>query len=1366
MEPEHPYGGPETETVGPYRLVSSLGAGGMGAVWRAWDERLRREVAVKRIRSEAVANGRERLRREARAAARINHPAIVHIYDLLEREDGDWIVMELVQGRTLRDVIDEGGPLSPQRAVQLGGEIADGLAEAHLHGILHRDLKTTNVMVTPSGRAKILDFGLAKEIPEEGAGRQEMSLSQPGSVVGTCYAMSPEQVLGLELSARSDLFSLGALLYEILTGEPPFQGGNSQESLARVLSFRPQPLHHLRPDVTPELSRLIGRMIEKDPLQRPGSAREVAGALATFFSPLAAGAPPPVAEREPSTIVQRIPRPGPGPSSASWSAGERRRLTVVCWGLVEVDAGSGETHFLDVEALSDAMTAFQELARETVEPLGGRLGAVQGNLLWMYFGYPQAQEDDAQRAVRAARAIVARVGELAARPALSWPRGRHQLAARAAVHTGPAVVTIRPGKAEQLQLGSMLDLAMGLQSAAPVGGVVASDASRPLLARSFTLEAQEPVQLPGFKEPLAVYRVLEATDPRSEDSAVFRDLVGREQERQLLFDRFRLSRSSSGQAVMISGEAGIGKSSLVRALREGLAGEAATWLVGYGSPYTQRSPLFPIVELLERAVLGVAGESPERKLAALAEVVRRHGLPPAEAVPLLASLLSVPAEGYAPLLLNPEVQRRRTLESLVALLGQMAESQPVVLIIEDLHWIDPSTLELLDLLLEEIPALPLMLVGTFRPEFQPPWRHRGHVTQISLSRLTDSETEALIDRLAEKVELPPGMREQIVAKTDGVPLFVEELTKAVLETGWSGERPDIPSTLDGSLLARLDRLGDAKQVAQLAAVIGRVFTFELLAAVSQIEELALRRGLEDLLQAELIHRRGVASRGRYVFKHALIQDAAYLLLLTSQRQQIHERIARTLEEQVSQGQEVEPEILAHHFEKAGLIPQALVYLQQAALRATQRSAYTEALSHGRKGIELLANLPPSQAAQATTLEQELALRSLMGVSLVPTQGYASTEVAENAARSQALCQQLGDTPRLVPSLYGLWVYHLLRGHRQPSIELSEELGRLGTDGAEHALIGFSARGITRYYDGDFAEARAFMEEAMAAYRPDLQAGLAQKFGDEAGLLPRFYHHWCVWFCGQPDEAVRYKDEAARMVEGLASPYILATSLFFEMLLLRERREVEEVHRVAERLVELSREQRYPFFLALALCGHGWALVHRGQAGHAGKSEDIERGIAQIQEGLAIHQAIGTQLPRAYWLTYLVEAYLGTGRIEEGLATVEEALALSQVQLDVYFDAELYRLRGELLSGIPDLDGAEAAFRQALEIARRQGTPALELRAAVSLGRLLRGQGRAAEARPAVAEAYGRFHEGFATRDLQEARQLLDELGEIGEIGQS
>jgi len=1323
----------------------------MGTVWRAWDERLKRQVAIKQVLSDSVPNARERLRREAQAAARLNHPAIVQVYDLVEREDGEWIVLELVNGRTLRGLIDEEGPLDPSRALQLGRDVAEGLAEAHAHGILHRDLKTSNVMVTPAGRAKILDFGIAKEIADGPAG--DLSLSTPGTILGTFHAMSPEQAQGLRLDARSDLFSLGSLLYEALTGSPPFLAGTPRETLTRVLSYDPPPLDRARPGIPRELSGLVRRLLEKEPADRPRSAAEVAGDLSALLGTLP-GRPAPAKTVSLSghsgevTLVEGLRTNPPAASGAGRQIGERRRLTVVCCGLVSVDDASGEIRPLDVEALSEAMTAVQALAAEVAGQLDGHLGAVLGNLLWLYFGYPRAYEDNAQRAVRAARLLSDRIEQIGLRP-----QPRQRLAVRIAVHTGPAVIRTGPGAAEQLQLGSTLDLATGLQSAVPARTVVASAESQRLIARSFSTEALAPVRLPGFDEPVPLYRVLEAVDLREGTGEAPSPLVSRERELGLLLDRFRLARSGNGQAVMISGEAGIGKSRLLRALREGLADAAdiaddAAWLIGYGSPYTQSSPLFPIVELLERSVFAAAGTPPEEKLERLEEVLRHSGLPLAENVPILASLLSVPTAGrYPPLGLSLDMQRRKTLETLVALLAQMAERRPQVMVIEDLHWIDPSTLELLDLLLEEIPAVPLMLVVTFRPDFQAAWRHREHITQIGLGRLTDGEAEALIDRLAERSSLnallPAEVRRQILDRTDGVPLFIEELTKAVLESGWDGENLDIPSTLDGSLMARLDRLGDAKEVAQLASVIGRVFSLDLLEAVSQLEAAVLRRGLGELLRAELVRRRGVAQPARYVFKHALIQDAAYLSLLNSQRQQIHGRIARALTD-LSRTQEVEPEILAHHFEKAGLVPEATVYLQQAALRALGRSAYSEASSHCRKAIELLAS-----PASPPMREQELALRSTLGLALVPVKGYASKEVAENAARIEVLCREVGDTPRLIPSLYGLWGYHRLRGHRKPTLDLAEELGRRAVDGDEHSFIGFAVRGTTAYYAGDLPAARILLEKAVSTYRLDLQPRLAQAYGEDAGVLPHFYYFWCVWLCGRPDEGARKKDESMEIVAALSSsPYVLATGRFFEMTWWHELREPEELRQVAEGLIELCREQRYPFFLSLATCAYGWALVHRGEA---------ERGLALMQEGLKNYTAIGTKLARAYWLSYLVEAYLHVGMIEEGMAAVEEALAMTATQIDVFHDAELHRLRGELLLRVPDVEGADAAFRQALEIARRQGALMFELRTATSLARLLRGQGRTPEARTLLADVYGTFQEGFATRDLREARELLDEL---------
>jgi len=1283
--------------VGPYRLESPIGRGGMGTVWKAWDERLGRHVAVKQVLSDAHGSGRERLRREARAAARLNHPAIVHVYDLFEEDEGDWIVMELVQGRTLREQLDQDGPLPVTSVVQLGIEIAEGLAEAHAQGVLHRDLKTSNIMVTPAGRAKILDFGLAKEILETEAGATvDLSLTAPGSVIGTSYAMSPEQVMGLALDARSDLFSLGALLYEALTGSPPFRGEQARESMARVLSLQQPPVRSLRPEAPRELSDLLDRLLEKDPVRRPGRSEDVARRLAQI-SRIPPGASPD------SALARKWPLSRGDVSASSSSrhsqSRERRRLVVVSCGLVQADSGSGE-RFLDVETLAEAMAELEEVARDAAEPLGGQWGAALGHSFWLYFGYPQAQEDDAQRAVRAAQRLLDRVNEIALDATSGW----RKLAVRIAIHSGRAVVAARPGEAPQLQLGATLDLATGLQNLAAPGSIVLSSEAWRLVARSFATESLPPVRLPGFEEPVPLVRVLGALEPRDAESGQEGALVGRQRELDLLLDRFRLCQQGQGQAVMIRGEAGIGKSRMVRALREALAADDPAWLVGYGSPYAQSSPLAPMIDLLERTAFHHGIESPEQKLVALEEMLRLSGLPLAENIPVLASLLDLPAEGrYPPLTITPDVRREKTLEVLVALLAEMAERRPLVLILEDLHWIDPSTLELLDLLLGEISSLPLLLLCTFRPELQPSWKSWAPITQINLNRLADGETEALIDRLAEERGLPPAVRRQIVMRTDGVPLFIEELTKAVLETGWSDE--EIPSTLDGSLMARLDRLGLAREVAQLASVIGRAFTFELLSDLSPLDGEELRRGLDELVQVELVHRRGAGARARYVFKHALIQDAAYLSLLKSQRQQIHEKVALALEEGRGGAQEADPEILAHHFERAGLIPRAIPYLQQAALRALQRSAFSEALSHCRKGIELLSTLPASPQIG----ELELSLRSILGIALIPTRGYASPEVEGNAARSQALCQELGDTPRLIPSLYGLWVYHLLRGNRKSAVDLAEEIGRVArADNEEHVFISFSARGITALYEGELAKAEDLLAQAMARYRPEIQPSLAQTFGDESGLLPHFYHFWCLWLLGRTDDAVRKMEDAMATVRSIPSPYVRVTGYLFEMILWHEMRRTEEVQRVAAEFVALSREQRFPFFLALASCGEGWTWLYRG---------DPDKAIAQIHEALENHKAIGTRLPRAYWLTYLIEVYLEVGRVQEGLAAVEEALGLSETQLDVFYDAELYRLRGELLLRVPDPVGAEAAFLRALEIARRQGAIALEQRAAASLERL-------------------------------------------------
>lgn len=1325
----------------------------MGTVWRAWDERLKRWVALKQIRADkTLRHGRERLWREARAAARLNHPSIVHVYDILEGTDGDWIVMELVEGKTVRRLLDEETVLSPARAVRICREITEGLAEAHAQGVLHRDLKASNVIVADSGRAKILDFGLAKEIPREGEAL-ELTLSVPGHVLGTCYAMSPEQVLGRPLDERSDLFSLGALLYEMLTGVAPFRAESPALSLARVVELRLRPLQRSHPEIPPAVCELVDWLLQKEPLVRPRSAAEVLAALDAAAGPAGREmAPPRLDEPTVSTFVDGPARPT-GPPAADeghrQSGGERRTVTIVCCGLVRLGRPSGEVGSLDLEVLSEAVVGFESLGREICRELSGTLGAVLGRTLWLCFGYPQAHEDDAERAVRAAR-------ELQERFAVLPVAAAHRLAVRTGVHTGPAVVVPHPSGKPALQPGDTFEIAMAVQSQMPAGRIGVSAASRQLLGKKFATEPLPAVHVSDLDATVAVYGLGSPLEPGNREGGLAHPLVDRTAELQILLDRFRLARSGSGQAVLIVGDAGIGKSRLVQALSEQLGAEAPVWLTAHGSMLTRNTPLAPVLHLLERVLFAAEGSaegSAEERLRRLEEILDEHGLPRPDYAPLLGTLLALPAEErYPPLLLSPEARRKRTLAAVVALLSAMAEAErhPVVLVVEDLHWIDPSSLELLDLLLEELPMLSLLLVATFRPGFTPPWRHQTSITQLSLSSLSEIHARQLVAQVAAGKELPAELHREIVVRTDGIPLFVEELTKAVLEAEAPLRGPaSIPFTLGSSLLARLDRLGEAKGVAQLAAVLGRTFSLELLESLSWIKGAALHSALSRLVQAEILYRRGPAQTARYIFKHALIQDAAYLSLLASDRQQLHQRLAGLLQEEFPAVAEAEPELMAHHCERGSLTVEAVDYLLEAGLRAVQRSAHLEAMSHLSRALDLLSGLPPAPEL----LGREISLRSVLITVLEAVKGWGDPEVAVNAGRCAALCRELGESGSLIPALSSLWAYHLVRGNRQPTIDLADEIARQAETPAQ-IYMGYSTRAYAAYYGGHFAEALAQSEQAMRLYEPGILPELAI-YGDDSILMPHIMKSWALWILGELEGTVREQDAVLAIAETLRSPFALGMALVSEMSLWRDLRveDPERLEDAAGRLMKLASEQEFAFLYASAHCGKGWAACLRG---------DLAGGTALIQTGLDLYAATGARLGTGYWRSYLIEACLAAGRLAEGLAATREALAQSETQLDVFYDSELLRLEGELLRASGEPQAAEASFRKALEIARGQQARTFELRTATSLGRLFAEQGRPSEALPILAAVYQTFREGFETRDLIEARELLDRLSSLAE----
>lgn len=729
----------------------------------------------------------------------------------------------------------------------------------------------------------------------------------------------------------------------------------------------------------------------------------------------------------PSPSTSSAPQPPPpsalqadaSPAAPMPPEAERRQLTVLFCDLV---ASVHLARQLDPEDWREVVRAYQTVCAEVIQRFDGYIAQYLGDGLLVYFGYPQAHEDDAQRAGRTGLDILAAMEPLNVR--LAQERAI-RLAVRVGIHTGPVVVGAMGGggRQEQLALGDTPNIAARLQGLAAPNTVVVSAATWALIEGFFTCQALGEHALKGVEEPLRVYQLLEESGAQTRlDVASPRGLtplVGRETEVAVLRERWAQARDGLGQMVVLSGEAGIGKSRLVMALKEQVADAPHTRWECRCSPYFRDSALYPLIDLSQRALQFGRDESPEAKLQKIAAGLGHYGLAQPETVALWAALLSVPlADPYPPLNLTPQRQKQKTFEAMVALLLALAAEQPMLFIVEDLHWIDPSTLEFLTLLIDQVPTARLLTLLTCRLEFHVPWGFRAHLTPLTLNRLPRPQVAQMVGRVVGGKALPPEVVEQIVAKTDGVPLFVEELTKAVLESGLLREGEEryeltgplpplaIPATLHDSLMARLDRLATVKDVAQLGATIGRTFAYELLQAVSPLDEVTLQHGLRQLVEAELVYQRRVPPQATYTFKHALIQDAAYQSLLRSTRQQYHQRIAQVLVSQFPETAETQPELLAQHYTEAGLSAQAIPYWQRAGQRASERSAHVEAMAHLTRGLEVLNTLPDTPERT----QQELVLQTTLGPALLATKGYAAPEVGQVYARAQELCQQVGETP--------------------------------------------------------------------------------------------------------------------------------------------------------------------------------------------------------------------------------------------------------------------------------------------------------------------------------------------------------------------
>ncbi len=817
-------------------------------------------------------------------------------------------------------------------------------------------------------------------------------------------------------------------------------------------------------------------------------------------------------------------------------------------------------------------------------------------------------------------------------------------------------------------------------------------------------------------------------------------MVGRDHELALLLERWAQAKAGEGQGVLLVGEAGIGKSRITRALLDALAGEAHFRIRYQCSPYHTDSALWPVIQQLNQAAGLTAEDPPEVGLDKLEALLERAG--GREAAPLIADLLGLDGVArYGSLNLTPQVQRARTLHALAEQLLGLATRQPVLVVLEDAHWIDPTTLELIEQGLDRIPDARVLILLTSRPDHQPALAGHPHVTRLTLNRLGRAGVEAIVARLGGD-HLPGATIAAIIARTDGVPLFVEELTKAVLETG----EASVPASLHDSLMARLDRIPEVKEIAQIAACIGRTFDFSLLGAIAARPEAELVLALDKLAAAELIFRRGTPPTATYIFKHALVQDAAYQSLLRSRRQRLHAQIAHALESRFPQSVDNEPEVLAQHYAAAALMEQAVECWQKAGKRAIEHSAYEEALAHLTRGLEALGTLPDTEQRARRELDLQIAL----GVAIKVGRGFTAAEMRPVYGRACELSERLGEAEKLVHALRGLWAFDFVAGQWESGRRLAEHAiaAVQNTNDPVALTVAHYIFGATLFYQGELASARAQLEAGLAHYdKRDHETDVLIS-GQDTGVITLNNLALTVCALGYPDSAKKVAQRSLDRARALAHPFSLALALTFGSHVRTFRREWDELAGMAEELSALSSEYDFPFYEVVGLILRGLALAAQGQG---------TTGISEIERGLAEHGRMGVQNIRLWFSACLVEVLKAEGRIEEGLEVLNDALEVVRRGERVY-EAELHRLAGELLPSQADRRAeGEAQLVQALEIARRQDAKWWELRAATSLARLWRDQGNRAQARDLLAPVYDWFGEGFDTADLKDAKTLLDEL---------
>jgi serine/threonine protein kinase/tetratricopeptide (TPR) repeat protein len=1345
-------------SFGRYEVQRSLGAGGYGDVYLGHDDQLDRQVAIKVLRPKSSGQPTEddRSLREARNLARLRHPGIVTVHDVGVQDNKVYIVSDFLEGTDLAHWLRNNRPSWPE-SVRITMLVADALAHAHARLIVHRDIKPANIILTTENTPVLVDFGIA-------LGDDEATGGVKGKISGTPKYMSPEQAEGAahRIDGRTDVYSLGVVLYELLTGRVPFRAKNLQELLRQVIEDEPQPPRQLVPQIPVDLERMCLKALAKKQQDRYTTAGDFAEDLRRVVAPVTDSSIVAPAESL-STFSDQTPSTSSDTSGSIRRAreAERRQLTVLVCGSYLLDSAA----YLEMDAEDQAgiLSAFHERCEQAVLQFGGTVVQRNEKGLLACFGFPVAYENAARRAARSGLAILEAMKSLDVEFNL---KNKLNVTPWVGIHTGPAIAETKDGVVSLV--GEARNVTLRLEDVAVPGQVICTEVTHEMFKGRFQCGTLGYHQIKGLTQPLELFQVervsvtgslLEAVAP-----AELSPLTGRDHEISLLKERWEQAQEGMGQVVLLIGEAGLGKSRLVHTLKQHVLGQTLEgeddppvieWRC---SPHFQNTRLYPAVDFFERALAVDREGSHADRFELLLNQLRQYGLDTPEVIPLWASLLSLPTpENLPPLSLSAVRLKEETFRAIQEWLHVRAERRPILFIVEDLHWVDASTLEFLGQFLAEGLHDSILTILTFRPEFKTPWPAVAHQTGLALNRLTRSQVGDLM-RQKTKSELSDGVIEQVYDRAGGVPLFVEEFTKIVqesdpqqLDTGGLLTR-EIPATLQDLVMARLDRLESERDLAQLAATLGREFSYEMLAAVAGRDEPTLKSELSSLIQSEIIFQKGRPPTATYIFKHSLLEDALYNSLVKAKRQQFHRRIAEVLEAQFPQTAETRPELLAHHFTEAGLTEKAIGYWLSAGLRSQERSANVEAIGHLTNGLELIGTLPESPARDV----KELQFLTTLGTVYIAARGYAAPEIGPTLERARELCRLMGEQHLMFGVMLGAWEWRIVRGElgicselAAEGMELSERLKDPGV-----TMEALFMPGVTSFYRGQFANSRSYHEKALAEYDDRARTKFWTTYsGHDGGVTQRCYLFLDLWHLGYPDQAFKLERETQELARTIGHAFSRCHALDFSAFLFNYCRLGNEVQTAAEEELAIGIDQGFALWQALGLLHKGAALFLKRQ---------LTEAVPHLVKGLNAFRDTGARIRVPCYLGILADAYTQTSNFEDARKTLVEALSVLEKNDNRTHESELYRLKGELhLASTENQWEAEECFLTSIDIARSQQSKAWELRAATSLARLWQRQGRREEARSLLAQIYETYTEGFTTPDLVDAKALLDSLGNTG-----